>query len=52
MAEFRGFMVRQRRHYAAVKMQSQVRGYLQRLAYRRQLAIHRRNMTLMTSGQY
>ena len=50
-------MVRRRlleeRHYgAAVKIQSQMRGYLQRVAYRRQLAEHRRNMILLTSGKY
>jgi len=50
-------MVRRRlleeRHYgAAVRIQSQVRGYLQRVAYRRQLAEHRRNMLLLTTGTY
>jgi len=54
--EFRGFVVRRqhsvdrRRHMAAVMVQSVVRGYLQRLAYQRLLAEHRRKMILLTTG--
>jgi len=57
-AEFRGFLVRRqqlsgvkRRHCAAVKVQSLVRGYLQRLSYQRQIAEHRRKMALLTNGR-
>jgi len=48
----RRLQTEQRRHVAAVKLQSQVRGYLQRVAYRRQLTEHRRTMTLMTGGTF
>ena len=55
--EFRGFVVRRRqsedrRHRAAVKIQTQIRGYQQRVTYRRQRAEHCRQMTLLTSGTY
>ena len=53
---FRGYMVRryqteERRHHAAVKIQAHVCGYMQRLAYRRRLAEHRRNKALLASGE-
>ena len=56
--EYRGYATRRqlsedlRRRCAAVEIQSHVRGYLQRVQYRQQLAQHRRQMALLTSGTY